>query len=177
MSRPDKSPRVNGVTARPGFTLAEGLLASMILAIVSASAVLPFLAGSQQVSAAAELEQATAYGQALMEEILARPFSDPDGSPAVAGPETGESSRNLFDNIDDFHGYTESAVSIRNFQNAAITAPSATGLWRSVTVQYVTFPGLAQQAGDVNSLARIEVRVYRGTALLVTLDRIVARED
>jgi type II secretory pathway pseudopilin PulG len=177
MYRPTQ-PRVPRlVVALGAFTLAEALLAATILAIVSSTAILPFLAGNQQVNEAAKLEQAAALGQALMEEILARPFSDPDGSPYTPGPEAGETSRNLFDNIDDFNGYSEAVGGIRNFKNAAVTAPSTNGFWRQASVTYVTFPALNQQTSDVNSLARIAVQVYYGNTLLLKLDRITTREN
>lgn len=173
----DNSIPMQSARTRRGFTLAEALLAAVILAIVSASATLPFLAGSRQINEAVKLETAVSLGQALMEEILARPFADPDDGSVTPGPESGESTCNLFDNIDDFNGYTEASTGIKNFKNAGVTAASVTGFWRTATVSYVTFSGLNQQAGDTNSLVRIEVKVYHGTALLVTLDRIAAREN
>jgi Tfp pilus assembly protein PilV len=159
---------------RGGFTLAEALLSATILAIVSASATLPFAAGLQQTLESSRLEQAVALGQAMMEEILARPFSDPNGASA-AGPESGESSRDKFDNIDDYHGYAESDHIARNYLNAAINDPAVKELWRSVSVQYVTMPN--QPTADVNTFVRITVTVFNDTAALVRLDRIASRED
>ena len=177
MNRLRQPRRRPGIAARRGFTLAEALLAATVLAIVSATAILPFLAGNQQVNEAAKLEQAAALGQALMEEILARPFADPNSTSVTPGPETGESSRNLFDNIDDFNGYSEAVGGVKNFKNAAVTAASTNGFWRQATVTYITFPGLNQQPTDLNSLVRIEVQVYYGTTLLIKLDRIATREN
>jgi type II secretory pathway pseudopilin PulG len=160
---------------RGGFTLAEALMASTILAIVSASAALPFSAGVQQANAAARLEQAVAVGQALMEELLTRPVLDPTGRVATLGPESGETSRDKFDNIDDYNGYTEQTSGLRDYKNQTVTDASLTGLWRDVSVQYVTFAN--QQASDTNSYAKIIVRVWDGNAPLVTLTRLTARED
>ncbi|MBN2560690.1 MAG: type II secretion system protein [Phycisphaerae bacterium] len=167
----------NDARARGGFTLAEALLASTILAIVAATATLPFTAGVQQVNEAAKLEQAVALGQAMMEEILARPFFEPDERIASPGPGPDETSRELFNNIDDFDGYAESVGDLRNFENAVITDPSSDGFWRDVSVDYVSFPGLGQAGDDVNSFVHIRVRVYHNNALLVTLDRVASRED
>lgn len=160
---------------RGGFTLVEALLATTVLAIVSASAALPFVAGVHQANEAARLEQAVALGQALMEEILTRPVLDPTGRGATPGPESGETARNLFDNIDDFHGYTEQSSGLRDFKNQPINDPTLAGFWRNATVQYVTFAN--QQAGDANSYAKITVRVWDGNANMVTVTRIAARED
>lgn len=161
--------------ARGGFTLAEALIASTILAIVAASASLPFVAGVHQAKEAARLEQAVALGQAMMEEILTRPMLDPTGRVATPGPESGETSRDKFDNIDDFNGYTEQSTGLRDYKNVAITDSSLSGLWRNASVQYVTFPN--QQSTDTNSYVKVIVYVWDGNAKLMTLTRIYGRED
>ena len=159
---------------RGGFTLAEALIASIVLAIVAASAALPFAAGYQQVSDSAQLEQAVALGEAMMEEILARPFFDPEQLSASLGPEVGENTRDQFNNIDDFSAYSEANRILRNFDDGSVTKETLQGFWRSVLVEYVTFPG--QAADDVDSLVHIQVLVFHGNRLLVRLDRIASRE-
>jgi type II secretory pathway pseudopilin PulG len=159
------------------FTLAEALIATTVLAIVSATAALPFAAGMQQTREAARLQEATALGQALMEEILARSFFQPGNRVASPGPDTGESSRPLFDNLDAFDGYAESDQVPRDFQNSPISDASAAGFWRQASVQYISLPALNQATTDVNSMVHIQVKVFYNAALLVTLDRIAARED
>lgn len=161
--------------ARRGFTLAEALISAMILAIVSASATLPFIAGTQQIQASGRLEQATALGQALVEEILARSFLAPGDPSTTPGPEADDTSRDQFNNKDDFDGLTESSGALRNYQNVVITDEDASGLWRTATVQYVTFSG--QAADDVDSFVHIQVKVYDGNDAIVTLDRIASREN
>lgn len=161
---------------RGGFTLAEALLATTVLAIVAASAAFPFAAGVQQTNEAAKLEQAAALGQAMMEEIMARSFFEPNEPVASPGPGAGEDSRPLFNNIDDFHGYVEAGQTLRDFQDNTNSDPTLAGFWRQVSVQYVTMPALNQAAYDVNSFVRIQVSVYHGSTLLVTLSRIASRE-
>jgi type II secretory pathway pseudopilin PulG len=160
-----------------GFTLAEALIATSVLAIVSATAALPFAAGMQQTNEAAKLEQAVALGQAMMEEILARSFFEPNDRVASPGPGPGETTRPLFNNLDDFDGYAEGDHVLHDFQNAVVTDASAAGFWRQVFVSYVTMPALNQAATDVDSFVHIQVKVYYNNALLVTLDRIASRED
>jgi prepilin-type N-terminal cleavage/methylation domain-containing protein len=163
------------ICTRRGFTLAEAMLAATILAIATAAASLPFAAGVQQTMEAARLENAAALGQSLMEEILARPYLEPGTRTVSPGPDSGESNRTLFDNIDDFDGFSESVTGPRDYQNQPITDTSLAGLWRDAAVQITTFPG--QAANDVNSLARVTVRVWDGNTVLVKLVRIAARED
>lgn len=157
-----------------GFTLAEAVLSATVLAIVAASATIPFSAGVQQVNEAGKLDEAAALGEALMEEILARPFFDPADRTASPGPEGGL-TRATYDNIDDFHGYSETAGNLKDFKNQSKTASTSTGLWRTATVQYITFPG--QSATDTNSFIRVTVNVMDGTTQVAKFTRIVARED
>ena len=152
----------------------EALLASTILAIVASAAVLPLAAGVQQVNAAAELEQATALGEAMMEEVLARPFFEPGQPGPDPGPDVSETNRKDFKSIDDFAGFSESIGNLVNFEDDDISDTSVAGFWRTVTIQYVTFPN--QDPSDVNGFMHVQVKVYRDTVLLVTLDRIVGRE-
>jgi type II secretory pathway pseudopilin PulG len=160
---------------RRAFSLAEALIAATILTIVTASAALPFAAGVQQANEASRLENACALGQALMEEILARPFFEPGSRLATPGPEAGETHRALFDNIDDFHGYSESATGPMDYKNVPITDAAFASMHRVVSVAYVTFPN--QAPSDTNSLVRVTVQVKDGNAVLVKLVRIAARED
>ncbi|HWL93196.1 MAG TPA: type II secretion system protein [Phycisphaerae bacterium] len=165
-----------GGTTRPGFTLVEALLAATILAIVAATATLPFAAGAQNSAEAQKLEQAVELGQAMMEEVLARPFFEPTQTTPSLGPDSGETSRTLYKSIDDFHGYSEASDKVvRSYKAEKVDDKAMTDYWRSVTVEYVTFSNM--QPGDTNSLARVTVKVYRDTALLVTLSRLVSRED
>jgi len=111
-----------------------------------------------------------------MEEILARSFFEPNDQTAVPGPGPGENTRMLLDNIDDFDGFVETSQMLRDFQGNTKTDPSLAGFWRQVSVQYITMPALNQAADDVNSFVRIQVNVYQGTTLLVSLSRIASRE-
>ncbi|MBI5765125.1 MAG: hypothetical protein HZA51_16540 [Planctomycetes bacterium] len=174
MTRPKKQSGLQG-TPRRAFSLAEALIAATILTIVTATAALPFAAGIQQANEAARLENASALGQALMEEILAHPFFEPGSRTASPGPDSGETNRSLFDNVDDYHGYTEVSTGPRDYKNQPITDSAFTNMYREVTVQYIAFPN--QTPSDTNSLARVTVLVKDGNAVLVKLVRISARED
>lgn len=163
---------------RVGLTLYETMIAASILAIVAASAALPIAAGVQEVQQSARLEQAVALAEALMEEILQRPFEEPSNpSIRALGPGAGETDRTKFDNVDDYHGYSESDRVLRELTTTLtpITATNAAGLWRSVTVQYVSLSG--QPAWDQNNVARITVTVNDGSqGAIYTLSRLVVRE-
>jgi len=160
---------------RNAFSIVEGLMATAVLAIVAAAAALPFAAGTQQIQEAAELEHAVALGEALMEEILARPFYQYDERTASPGPETGENSRELYNNVDDFDGFDESTDVLRNFETTAITDVTAAGFLRKASVSYVRLAN--QPADDRLAFVHVEVRVYHDGDLVVKLNRLVGRED
>jgi prepilin-type N-terminal cleavage/methylation domain-containing protein len=159
---------------RRGFTLAEVLLASTILAIVSAAATLPILAGEQYRQEADRLKHASELGRALMDEILARPVQSTQVPDTLLGPSAIETSREKFLNVDAFAGYSESDGVLRNHALGVINAADVSGMWRSVTVQYATYPG--QMAGDTTGLLLVRVNVLKGNVTLASFSRLVARE-
>jgi type II secretory pathway pseudopilin PulG len=159
---------------RHGLSLLETLLAATILATVAAAAALPFSAGLQQVQQAARLEQAAWLGAALMDEILAHPFDDPDqpGSYTL-GPDTGEIGRASFDNIDDYHGYSEALTGARTSTGSPLSVTDAAGLYRTVTIQYRDLPG--QAITPTKLFVEVVINVWDGTANVVSLRRYVTR--
>lgn len=149
---------------RTGFTLAESLLAVTLLAVGVVAITMPFTAGAQNEQDDVRRTLGAALAQEMMEEILAKPFNDPDG-PSAPGPETGESSRAAFDNIDDYHSYDEPAGSVTDAYGSALSEKGATGLSRHVSVVYVYVAG--QDIGESPTFARITVEVrYQGDELL-----------
>ena len=119
-----------------GFTLIEVLIASAILAFVTLAIVQAVSAGQSQTLDALKRSRAQALAEVLLEEILAKPYADPEGATGF-GPDAGEASRADFDNIDDYHGYLESAGSLAD--HAATVYPTDyQSLERSVSVVAVT---------------------------------------
>lgn len=68
----------------------------------------------------------------LMSEILRQPFEDASGNTGI-GPDSGESSRSQFDDVDDYHGFTESPPTDGN----GTTIDGSEGFTRLVTVEYL----------------------------------------
>lgn len=72
--------------------------------------------------------KATQLSQAYLDEILAMKYQDDSpleggsvGSCAISGPETGETSRSLFDDVDDYHGLSETATFLDTTSGLAST--------------------------------------------------------
>jgi hypothetical protein len=156
------------------MTLMEALLASTMLAMGASAVLLPFSAGAQNEQEDARRTLALSFGREMMEEILSKPFDDPQGSDGM-GPDSGESGRVLFDNIDDFDGYEDgynksiSRVVGRN--NETIGGVATEGLQREVVVRYIHVAG--QDLGEDANFVRVEVIMsFKGNELL-TLRRMV----
>ncbi len=109
-----------------GVTLIEMVLVILVLGITVPPLLNVFSHISVNAVRSEAITQATYLAQELMEEIKSKKFDENSISPwsNPLGPETGE-SRLIWDDVDDFDGYTESSIS--GFE----------GYSRSVTVVYV----------------------------------------
>jgi len=98
-----------------GITLVECLLASAILAFAVIAVSQAVVAGQMQTADALHRARAMELGEALMEEILRLPYTDPD-----AGGEVGRAN---FDNIEDFNGFSEAAGTLSDASGTPYDAP------------------------------------------------------
>lgn len=132
-------------TRQRGFTLTEVLIASAILSFATLAIVQAVSAGQTQTLDALKRARADALAETLLEEILSKPYADPQGDTSF-GPDTGESTRSDFDNVDDYHNYSESAGGLAD--HAGDDYPIAyQSLNRSVSVVAVT-NSVASLGGD-----------------------------
>lgn len=97
--------------ASRGVSLVDAILASVLLATAVVAISTALVAGAQQTYEAVDGRRGTELAESLMEEILSLPYSDPGGA-SLPGPEAGEPTRASFDNVDDYHGYSESAGAV-----------------------------------------------------------------
>jgi len=161
-------------SSRGGFTLVESLLASVVLAMTVAAITVPFSAAARSQSAQARRSRADALCAEMMEEVLTRPFLDPD-APGDPGPDSGESTRDRFDNIDDYHGYAESAGELEDAFGEPVDDSAAGGLSRYVTADYVYISG--QDGTEDPDFIRVTVTVRHGEDTLAELTRLVHSVD
>ena len=159
------------------FTLLEALLAAVVLAIAITAVVMPFTIGMRTQMIEARQSLAVPLAEELMEEILLKPFEEPDDGddqaepPAAFGPDAGEVSRDHFSAIDDYHGYTDPPGTIADPSGDVIEGTAAAGLSRQVTVAYVHVTG--QDPGDPPTFMRVVVEVRHESEPLVTLTRLI----
>ncbi len=148
-----------------GFTLIEALLASVILAMVVGAVIMPFTAGAANTAQNVRSTLAVNLAQDLMEEILAKPFHDPNSS------EAGETGRSNWDDMDDYDGYSEAEGEIAGFDGVTVDDPAAVALTRSATVESVYIAG--QDQSEEPTFIRITVNVCYHDDTLVSLTKLV----
>lgn len=152
-----------------GFTLAEVLIASAILSFVTIGIVQAVSAGQARTLDALKRARAQALAEVLLEEILAKPYADPEGATGF-GPDSGEASRSDFDNIDDYHGYLESVDTLADHAGA-LYGVAYQSLERSASVTAVT-NSVADLGGD-HAGVQVTVSVNEPGGRVWTVERFV----
>ncbi len=145
-------PRPTHRRSRRAFTLLETLIASAILTFSVAAIAQSIVVGQAQTYEALHAQRAVFLAEALLEEILAVGSNKPTSFLSLygIGPDLGEITRDLFNNIDDFHGLTD-GVGLATVTDAlGIDYPDVFQLFSravSVVSETVTVPGLGAVAG------------------------------
>ncbi len=136
---------------RRGFTLAEVLLASAILAFSVAALTQAIVVGQAHAYDSIHSVRAVSLLEATMAEVMSKAYFDPDDAGLVApGPDTGETSRSLYDNHDDYHGFSEATGALTDHagnaypsEYARFTRTVSTSYRASaVTVYTLAYPGI-----------------------------------
>jgi prepilin-type N-terminal cleavage/methylation domain-containing protein len=153
-----------------GFTLIEAMLAVTVLGFAAAGALLPFVSGAAARAEGMRRTLGAGLAGDLMEQILRLPFHDPQGTNYSPGPEAGD-----FDNIDDFHGYTELQGQVKDATGAVFTDPKYLNYSRSVTCVYATVPPQTAQTDPAKcNFILVTVQVDYSGKNVATLSRLVS---
>lgn len=147
----------------------EVLIASSIMAVAVAAISQAVSTGQVQTHVALHEMRANQLAEALMEEIIALPYNDPDGGGAI-GPESGEVQPSQFDNVDDFHGFSETIGQVKDL--AGNSYPSSFSRFgRSVSVQ--TSSVTAAQLGGTFDGLNVVVTITDNNGQTWTLSRFI----
>ena len=142
---------------RRGFTLAEGLMASVVLALAVTALSGTLTASISQSSSIDADATAIAFARCLMEEIAARPFSPPAVNDRE-GYKAGNSDRSTYDDIGDYHGYHE-ASPIMLSREMAVTNGTYS---RDVTVEFRTTPSGGPVGTSNFAMVTVTVKPLKG---------------
>jgi hypothetical protein len=166
--------KTKNIQFRRGMTLMEALMASTLLSMGASAVLLPFNVGAQSEQEDARRTLALYLGREMMEEAISKPFDDPEGSEGL-GPDSGETSRSQYDNIDDYDGYEDgydkTIDQIVGIDGQTIDGLAAEGLQREVVVEYVHVSG--QDVGDDPNFVSVVVKMKYMGDILLELRRLV----
>ncbi len=156
---------------RRGLTLAETLLAAVILAGAALAVWAAVGAGRAQARQSDQFRWAGDVGDELIERVIALPYADPDSASTDLGPEPGEVPPGGCDNADDYHGYAETPGGLRDAAGTLLPDQYQT-CTRSVSIKYETqvVPGLGGIAG-----LTVTVTVVGNEGARLTLTRFIRR--
>src|SRR5688572_24281467 len=97
-----------------GFTLVESLIATVILAIAVIGIAGTLAATYQQSKEQTSSAESTQLARQLMEEISAKPFVLPVTEAVnTPGYAAGNTNRAQYDEISDYHGFTDVSTNIK----------------------------------------------------------------
>ena len=137
------------------FTLPEVLLASVILAFTVAALTQAVIAGQMQTYASIHEMRAIELAESLIDEMLLLDYDDPDGG-STLGPDAGEATFADFDNIDDYHNFSQTAGNLTDITGQLLHESYQT-FSRSVVIAEQT-ENKPVLGGSINGL-NIEVNV------------------
>jgi MSHA pilin protein MshD len=154
---------------RRGLTLIECVLALTIFPLAVTGIAYAIIAGQSEAIETLRQSKAAMLGDALMEEILSKPYLDPGGASAL-GPEAGETSRALYDNADDYHNYSEAAGALKTAAGT-LYGSDFQAFSRSVTCSSTTV-NIASLSVNTSAL-QIVVTVSDASGTIQTLTRVM----
>jgi Tfp pilus assembly protein PilV len=104
-----------------GLTVVECLLALTILSVTVLAATMTLSAGAQHDRRGNRAAVAARLGRDMLEEITSRAYAEPVSAPAF-GPEFGEISRALYDDVDDYNGLSEARGAVATVEGTLYAA-------------------------------------------------------
>lgn len=147
-----------------GFTLIELIVFIVIVSVGLAGVLLVFDTVTRRSADPIRAKQAIAVAEGMLDEILGKHFCDPDtetlpapgsSAPATCGAHTTEATRDLYDDVDDYNGYSRAGIRDVSSDASVVLAGY------SVTVT-VTTPGGNFVAG-ANTLPFADYRIVTVT--------------
>ena len=152
-------------------------MAVVVLGIAAASVLLPFMSGAAVRAEGINRTLAARLASDLMEQILRLPFHDPAGvaSDYSPGPDAGETGPANFDNIDDYHGYSEPQGQMKDATGTVFTDSRYANFSRNVICEYVTVPPQPEQSDPAKcEFIRITVKVDYNGKEMAAISRLVS---
>jgi len=137
---------------RNGFTLAEAMMATVVLGIAAAGVLLPFMSGAAVRVEGTRGTLAAKLAGDLMEEIVNTPFEQIIG---------------------EYDGYAEPQGQVKDASGTVFNDLNYANFSRDVSCEYVVMPG---ESGDGDlKFIRIIVRVFYSGREIAAISRLVSK--
>jgi Tfp pilus assembly protein PilV len=138
--------------SRGGFTLAEALMASVVLAIAAAGVIVPFSSGAAVRAEGVRRTVAAELASDLIEKIVATPFDDI---------------------VSTYDGYSEPEGQVKDATGTVFTDPKYARFSRSANCTHVY---VSQESGLVDpEFVMATVQVDYGGRQLATISRLIGK--
>lgn len=153
---------------RRGFTLLEGLIASVILAILVLGVAGSLSAAYQQSHVVSTNATAVLLARQLADEIVSKPFSPTDtlGSGGLA-------SRSLFTDVSNYNNYSDTSTSIPLLAGGSVDVTGSEAYNRSVSVTVGAQPSI-DSVSPATDFAIVTVTVTCPNGQIVSIPELVA---
>lgn len=157
-SKPDR-------TRTRGFSLVEVVVAILVLSALLAASLNTVAASASMQRHAADRARARVLALDLLNEARRHPYDDPIAGGGI-GPGPGEinGTRSLFNDVDDFNGWSASPPQ----RTDGSVIPGFEGWTRACTVEYVSLADPNATVMTDSGVKRITVTVHRGKQPMAT---------
>jgi MSHA pilin protein MshD len=150
------------IVGQAGLTLVELTVSIAVIGIALSGTLLAMSRMSRNSADPMIVNQATAVSEAYLEEILLRPFYDPDLGAGGGTCPAKEATRDLYDNVCDYNGLDDSGA--RDQEGNAVAGLESYRV-RVTVDSAATINGLTGAA----EVVRVDVRVTNGSFVDLTL--------
>ena len=138
-------------TKHKGFSLAEAMMAIVVLGIAAAGVLLPFTSGAAVRAEGMRRTLGAKLAGDLMEEIIGTPFEEI---------------------LADYDGYAEPQGQVKDVSGAAFTDLNYANFSREVSCEYVRVPQ-ESETGEPKFI-RATVRIYYSGKQIVIINRLIS---
>lgn len=152
-------------TPARGFSLVEVVVAILVLSALLAASLNTVAASASMQRHAADRARARVLALDLLNEARRHPYDDPIAGSGI-GPGPGEinGTRSLFNDVDDFNGWSASPPQ----RTDGSVIPGFDGWTRTCTVEYVSLADPNTAVVNDSGVKRITVTVHRGKQPMAT---------
>ena len=149
---------------RAGISLVETVVSTLLVGILMTTSLQTVGMSLRQQMTSTQNVIAAALANGLMSEIVTQSYMEPSATVSIITRESGESgsSRAAYDDVDDYHGWTETPPKTRE----DIVLTTYTGWQRTVSVIWVNANDVSLPAGTDARVKKITVTVsFNGTVM------------